>query len=165
LTSATSLTWRDLETLAPGIARLGRRRLEATRIAMLGTLRPSGTPRISPVEPHLAAGHVVFGAMSWSLKAHDLQRDPRCVLHSAVTDPDSGEGELKLYGRASSAPDEIRDAPRAAWWIGRPRETASVFCLYIEQASFIAWDIAQAQMTIYHWSTRRGYRTTRRSYP
>jgi hypothetical protein len=48
------------------------------------------------LEPGIVEGHLITGAMAWSLKAEDLQRDPRYVLHSAVTDPDSGEGELKL---------------------------------------------------------------------
>jgi hypothetical protein len=91
------MIWRDLEAAAPEIARLGRGRFDRARAALLGTLRKDGSPRISPVEPYLTQGHLLFGAMSWSLKKRDLLRDPRCVLHSAISDPDSGEGELKLY--------------------------------------------------------------------
>jgi hypothetical protein len=90
------MIWRDLEAAAPEIARLGKERFDRARLALLGTLRKDGSPRISPVEPYLTQGHLLFGAMSWSLKRRDLLRDPRCVLHSAISDPDSGEGELKL---------------------------------------------------------------------
>jgi len=45
------LDYRDVEQGAPELARLGRARLDATRLAMLGTLRRDGSPRISPVEP------------------------------------------------------------------------------------------------------------------
>jgi Pyridoxamine 5'-phosphate oxidase len=101
--AAALLSWRDLEPAAPEIARLGMARLNSARMALLGTLRRDGSPRISPIEPYLADGQLLIGAMSWSAKASDLQRDPRYVLHSVVTGPDSGEGELKLYGSAVEA--------------------------------------------------------------
>ena len=82
------LDWRDVETGAPEIARLGAARLSAARIAMLGTLRRDGSPRISPVEPYLVNGRLLVGAMTWSAKAADIRRDPRYVLHSTVTSPD-----------------------------------------------------------------------------
>jgi hypothetical protein len=83
--------WRELERGAPTIARLGLTRLSCPRVALLGTLRRDASPRISPVEPAIAAGQLLIGAMTWSAKAADLRRDPRYVLHSTVTDPDSGE--------------------------------------------------------------------------
>jgi Pyridoxamine 5'-phosphate oxidase len=159
------MTWRDLESAAPEIAHLGRERLELARVALLATLRKDGSPRISPVEPFLTQGHLIFGAMSWSLKTRDLLRDPRCVLHSAITDPDSGEGELKLYGQATEADEEIRSSCRDGWWLERPPDAATVFDLTIEQATFISWDTEQGQMTVRRWSPRRGYTKTRRSYP
>src|SRR5207244_10367181 len=93
------ISWNELETAAPPIAQAGRQRLELSRVALLGTLGKDGSPRISPVEPYLSQGHLLFGAMSWSLKTRDLLRDPRCVLHSAITTPDAGESELNLSGR------------------------------------------------------------------
>ncbi len=68
-------------------------------LALLGTLRRDSSPRISPIEPCIAEGQLLIGVMVWSRKADDLRRDPRYALHSAVTDPDSGEGELKLHGQ------------------------------------------------------------------
>src|SRR5512133_157653 len=60
------MIWRALEAAAPAIARLGKQRFDQTRVALLGTLRKDGSPRISPVEPCLTQGHLLFGAMSWS---------------------------------------------------------------------------------------------------
>jgi hypothetical protein len=159
------MIWRDLEAAAPEIARLGKDRLDRARVALLGTLRKDGSPRISPVEPYLTQGHLLFGAMSWSLKTHDLLRDPRCVLHSAISDPDSGEGELKLYGRAIAADDQIRNGCQEGWWAARPTEAASVFSLHITQATFISWDTEHGEMTVRRWSRQLGYRETRRTYP
>ena len=159
------MNWRDLETAAPEIAELGKERFDQARVALLATLRKDGSPRISPVEPVLTQRHLLFGAMSWSLKTHDLLRDPRCVLHSAITGPDSGEGELKLYGRASEADDETRNSCQEGWWVARPPDAATVFDLNIGQAAFISWDTEDGQMTVRRWSPQHGYTETRRSYP
>jgi pimeloyl-ACP methyl ester carboxylesterase len=82
--------WQDLELGAPEIARLGMDRIRTARVALLGTLRADASPRISPIEPYFVEGQLLVGAMTWSRKAADLLRDPRYVLHSAVTGPDSG---------------------------------------------------------------------------
>jgi hypothetical protein len=158
------MTWGNLEASAPEIARLGKERLDQARVALLGTLRKDGSPRISPVEPYLSQGHLLFGAMSWSLKARDLLRDSRCVLHSAVTGPDNGEGELKLYGRAVQADDEVRDGCQG-WWTERRRNTATVFALNIEQGAFVSWDTERGQMIVRRWSPQRGYSKNTRAYP
>ena len=159
------MIWRDLETAAPEIARLGKERLERAGVALLGTLRKDGSPRISPVEPYLAQGHLLFGVMSWTSKRRDLSRDPRCVLHSAISDPDGGEGELKLYGRAMEADEQIRSGCREGWWATRPPGAASVFSLNIEQATFISWDTEHGEMTARRWAPHFGYRETTRGYP
>jgi hypothetical protein len=162
----TAVIWRDFETAAPEIAPLGMERFDRVGIALLGTLRKDGSPRISPVETHLAGGHLVFGAMSWSMKARDLLRDPRCVLHSAVCNPDAGESEFKLYGRAKEvrAP-EIRGRCRDAWWASRPPEDARVFSLNIEQAALVSWDIEHGEMKVRKWSPELGFSELKRDYP
>jgi hypothetical protein len=136
---------------APELARLGAARLTATCVAMLGTLRRDGSPRISPVEPYLIEGQLLVGAMAWSTKVADLRRDPRYVLHSAMVDPDSGEGEFKLYGSAVEAAANLRDATADAWWCAWPPEKAVVFCLHTEQAVFVEWDTGARVMTVHRW--------------
>lgn len=159
------MMWRDLEEAAPEIARLGKERLEHARVGLLATLRKDGSPRISPVEPYFVDGDLLFGAMAWTLKVRDLDRDPRCTLHSAVTGPNAGEGELKLYGRATDAADELRDACENGWWTGRPRESARVFSLDIDEASFVTWDYERGEMMVRRWSREDGFRTATRGYP
>jgi Pyridoxamine 5'-phosphate oxidase len=159
------MSWRELESGAPEIARLGKERLDHTRVALLGTVRKDGSPRISPVEPFFTDGHLLFGAMSWSLKTRDLRRDPRCVLHSAITGPDLGEGELKLYGRATDADEDLRACSGEGWWLEHPPEAAAVFALTIEHATFISWETEQGEMTVRRWSPEHGYTETRRNYP
>ena len=157
--------WQDLELGAPQIARLGMARINAARVALLGTLRADASPRISPVEPHFVEGQLLVGAMTWSRKAADLLRNPRYVLHSAVTGPDCGEGELKLYGSAVEAGQDLRRAAAGAWWLAWPAGRAIVFSLRIEQAAFIGWDIGHGLMTVHRWSPGSGYSQTSRTYP
>ena len=159
------MIWCDLETAAPEVARLGKESFDRAGVALLGTLRRDGSPRISPVGPCFAKGHLLFGVMSRSAKAHDLQRDPRCVLHSAVAEPDP-EGEFKLYGRAREVRDpELRDECTDAWWVSRPPEDAYVFSLTIEQAVFINWDTEHGLMTVREWSPEAGFSEIVRKYP
>jgi hypothetical protein len=161
--SHTPAAWRDLELGALQLARLGKASLDATRVALLGTLRRDGSPRISPVEPYLVQGQLLIGAMAWSQKAADLRRDPRYVLHSAVTGPDSGKGELKLHGAAAEAEQEL-SIPADAWWSSSP-DRAVVFALHIDQAVYVSWDTGHGVMTVDRWSPQGGYRQNSRSYP
>jgi hypothetical protein len=87
------------------------------------------------------------------------------VLHSAVTDPDSGEGEFKLYGSAVEAADELRGTAAEAWWSSRPPDTAIVFSLDLEQAVFIEWVTEEGLMSVHRWSPQRGYSHSTRTYP
>jgi hypothetical protein len=159
-----TVTWRDLEAAAPELARRGRERLETTSIALLGTLRRDGSPRISPIEPVFYEDELLFGAMVWSLKVRDLERDPRCVVHSTVTGPSAGEPELKLYGRAETAEDRLRQQC-PGWWAGQPAEAAWVFTVRLETATLLEWDYAAGKMLVRRWSSERGYRESQREYP
>lgn len=116
------------------------------------------------MEPSVAQGQLLIGAMAWSGKAADLRRDPRYVLHSAVTGPDSGEGELKLSGAAVQASHHHRSAAQA-WWSAWPPDKAVVFCLGIEQAVFVEWDTGHGLMTVHRWSQPGGDTQARRHYP
>ena len=158
------ITWEELETAAPPIAQLAKERFDGTRVALLGTIRTDGSPRISPIEPYLSQGNLLLGAMSRSLKTRDLQRDPRCVLHSAVTAPDAGDPEVKLYGRAVEATTEIREGCSAAWWQAQP-DAAVVFALVIELATSIEWNLRAGQMLVRSWSSNYGLTETTRGYP
>jgi hypothetical protein len=157
--------WRDLEVGAPQLARLGFTRLNAARVALLGTLRRSGAPRISPIEPYFVEGELLVGVMTWSQKADDLRRDPRYVLHSAITHPDSGEGECKLSGQAVEVGQELRGLAAEAWWSSWPPDKAIVFSLHINHAVFIEWVTDEGLMTVHRWSPQRGYSQRTRTYP
>ena len=97
-----SVAWGQFAERDPELAALGEAQLARTGLALVGTLRRDGWPRISPVEPFIVDGNLYLGMMWKSRKALDLIRDPRCVVHSTVVDRKGSEGEFKVYGRMPS---------------------------------------------------------------
>jgi hypothetical protein len=160
------MTWHDFERAAPALAQAARARLEATRIALLGTIRADGSPRISPIEPYFTQKQLLLGAMTRSLKARELTRDSRCVVHSAISAPDAGEPEFKLYGTVSEVTDtEERQARADAWWLSHPADAARVFTFAVAEAVSVEWALERGEMTVTRWSVQRGLDTSSRSYP
>jgi hypothetical protein len=98
-----SLTWKRRR---PSWPRHVRDRFDATGLCLGATLRSDGWPRISPVEPLILEGRLYLGMIPNSTKSRDLARDPRCLVHSTVTDKTGTEGEVKLYGNARRIRDE-----------------------------------------------------------
>lgn len=98
-------TWTQFEEEAPETEAVFRRRLEKTGLALLATIRRDGSPRISPLEPGLRDGELWLGMMGGSTKSRDLERDPRCCLHSATEDKNVADGDAKLWGRAVAVTD------------------------------------------------------------
>lgn len=100
-------TWTEFEQVAPHIAAVfERRHAAAGSLCMLGTLRPDGFPRISPMEPHLFEGDLWIGGMPRTAKFKDLARDARFTLHTATVDTHVGDGDAKVWGTAEDVPDE-----------------------------------------------------------
>lgn len=93
-------TWAEFAAVPPELAQRGRQRIEAHELILLGTIKMDGSPRISPVEPDFVEGELMMGMMWQSTKARDLLCDPRCVVHSVVSDRKGTEGEFKINGRA-----------------------------------------------------------------
>lgn len=100
------ITWAQFTEEAPETEVVFRRRVEATGLALLATLRADGSPRISPLEPLIGEDRVWLGMMPGSTKVADLRRDPRVCLHTATADKDVKDGDAKLFGRAVEAADE-----------------------------------------------------------
>jgi hypothetical protein len=157
--------WSDFELVAPELAASARRQFAQTRVALLGTIRADGSPRIDPIELSFGAGHLLFGAMRWTHKAADLLRDDRCVVHSVITDSDGGGPEAKITGRALVVDDVLRAACPDAWWAGDVAASAMVFAVQITLITVIEWDLDRAQLTATTWSPDSGVRVRRRSYP
>jgi hypothetical protein len=133
-------TWEEFERQAPSLAAAGMQRFERTGLALVGSIRKDGYPRISPVEPLITDGWLQLGMMYRSTKALDLYREPRCLVHSTVADKDGGDGEFKVYGRACpvTGPDARERYCTALFakigW--RPDGNFDLFGVDIEQVAY-----------------------------
>jgi hypothetical protein len=133
--------WSEFAAAAPELAALGLDRFERTGLALVGTIRKDGSPRISPVEPFLIDGQLYLGMMWQSKKALDLGRDPRCVVHSVVSDKAGTEGDFKLYGRAIAVTNptererycQVLQA-KIGW---RPQGDFHLFAVDVTQVGFV----------------------------
>ena len=150
------MKWEEFQRRVPELAALGEERFDRTGLILLGTLRKNGWPRISPVEPIITDGHLYLGMMWQSRKALDLLRDPRCTVHSTVSDREGTEGEFKVYGYAVDIQDlEARrrygDAlyEKIQW---RPEEPEyHLFSVDIQSAAFVI--IQDEKMTHQEWKS------------
>ncbi|HXQ43559.1 MAG TPA: pyridoxamine 5'-phosphate oxidase family protein [Acidimicrobiales bacterium] len=147
------MSWGRFEAEAGPLAAVARGRFEDAGLVLLGTLRRDGGPRISPVEPLILDGRLYLGMMWRSMKALDLRRDPRCVVHSVVTTTEGTEGDVKLYGRGV----EITDAPerdrygvalfdRIGW---RPTGDFHLFVVDVEEVGYFR--VEGTTHRVWHW--------------
>lgn len=103
--------------------------------------------------------------MSWSHKASDLVRDPRIVLHSVLTGPDTGDPEVKVYGTAVEADPTIRTACHDGWWTAFAAAPVRVFTVQVAEATMIEWNLADGELVVTSWATPTGMRVQHRAYP
>lgn len=97
--------WSQVEREAPDLAAAVRACFAVGRHCTLATLRKDGSPRLSGIEVEWSDGELWIGSMPGARKALDLQRDPRCAIHSPTVDPVDGQdsawpGEAKVTGAA-----------------------------------------------------------------
>jgi hypothetical protein len=108
------LTWGRFRRSAPELAAAGRDLLyqNGVGLALLGTVRDDGGPRVHPVSPILVE-EGLYALLLVSPKLADLVRDGRFALHSLPAD--EGFDALYLTGRARFPADPtVRRAVAAA---------------------------------------------------
>lgn len=148
--------WTDFEREQPRLAAVGRAKLVDPGVLLVATVRADGSPRLSAVEPLLWRDDIWL-CMGWgSLKARDLHRDPRILIHSLVTSRTGTDGEYKLRGCAVSEADaavhsdyaaEVAD--RLGW---RPEVGKfHLFWIDVGDVTFIRWDDATNDQYVTRW--------------
>jgi hypothetical protein len=148
------MTWAELERGAPDLASIAREEFARGGMALVGTLRKDGSPRISNVEPVIADGELYLGMMWRSRKAVDLLRDPRLVLRNAVCTNRGDEVELIVRGRAVQVEDEAGrakylQASEASWG----DSTFHLFAVAIESAALIRYSGGYQQVKVWPQGT------------
>src|SRR5262245_46955006 len=99
------MRWSAFADACPELAGITRERMIDPHVALLGTVRSDGSPRISAVECDVVGDDLHTGMIWQSVKALDLLRDPRMTMHSLLPGKDNPLGDLKLYGRAVAVED------------------------------------------------------------
>jgi|SRR6266487_4876466 len=141
------MRWGEFEQEQPRFAAVGREKLAGPGVVLVGTVRKDGSPRISPVEPFFWEGDLWLAMLLDSMKARDLQRDPRILVHSIVTQPDGGfaEGEYKVRGSALEVTDPglVERVAQAIDddlpWHPEPGKF-HLFRVDVEDVTFIRWE-------------------------
>jgi Pyridoxamine 5'-phosphate oxidase len=156
------MRWTDLEQAQPRLAELGRQRLIAPGVVLVATIRGDGSPRIGAVEPLVLDGTLWLGMMWQSTKARDLLRDPRILVHSAITSREGTDGEFKIRGtvRAETDPGTYqRYADTVADQLGwRPAPgRMHLFDVDIGDVTFIVYDNATGDQHVAMWPPAREF--------
>lgn len=148
------MRWNAFAAACPELAGLAAARFGADQLVLLGTLRPDGAPRISAVEPDIAAGDLMIGMIPGSVKARDLLRDPRATVHSWPPDNKGERGDIKLYGAMVDVTEPARKRAyeevifaRTGW---RPTEPYHCFALDLTSAGLVRFSAAGRDV----WSWR-----------
>ncbi len=143
------MKWEEFEAGAPELAELARTEFERHGMALVGTVRKDGSPRISCVLPYILGGELYLGMMWRSRKAVDLQRDPRLVLHNPISTNRGDEVEISLQGRAVEVGDEAtrrRYVQNLSEWAGRDFHLYSVD---IESVGLIRYERGQQHVKVW----------------
>jgi hypothetical protein len=80
---AGGMRWSEFAAREQVLAAVAHDQLVKPGVVLAGTTRRDGSARISGVEPLIMDGELWLSMMPSSVKARDLYRDPRILLHTA----------------------------------------------------------------------------------
>jgi hypothetical protein len=136
------MRWADFELRHAELGKLIQSKLIEPGVVLVGTTRSDGTPRVSPVNPHVWDGDLCLSLAAMTRKAADVRRDARILVHNAVTRVDGADGELKL--RATAVPEtdtraleDFAAAVKARTGWAPPPGTFNLYRLDIADVTFI----------------------------
>jgi hypothetical protein len=151
------MKWQEFKVAAPQLGELAQEAFDAQHLAILGTLRKDGWPRISPCEVYFVEGELMLGMMRNSLKAHDLERDSRITVANGQSERIPKFGDVKLYGRAVEVTDpQLREQYGQTIYAAidwRPEEPFPLYSVDIESASYISFG---ENHRLIRWSPQHG---------
>jgi hypothetical protein len=106
-------TWQPFDGGGAALAAAGERLLfGSTDVALLGTVTPSGRPRIHPFIPRIVEGRLWAFVVQASPKRRDLERHGQYTIHASLAPEDE---EFWVAGRARRHDDPaLRETVRAA---------------------------------------------------
>ncbi|WP_371678986.1 pyridoxamine 5'-phosphate oxidase family protein [Streptomyces sp. NBC_01276] len=151
--------WAAFEQAEPEFAAAVRARFAQYPHHVLGTLRKDGSPRLSGLNVDFRGGELWLGMMPGSLKALDLQRDPRFALH---TNPGGGEdmpdGDVRISGRAV----ELVDPPELHRYAEETESPHPFHLFHAELREVVRVSVEGEELVVRTWTPAHGLHTLRR---
>ncbi len=133
------MSWKALEQQDPELAGAGAERF-GTGVAYLATVRKDGSPRVHPVTPIVGRGRLFLFMEPTSPKGHDLRRDGRYAMHSAVGGPEGEGGEFVISGHARPVEDTETRGLATELSSYAPEDRYVLFELDVESALLTTYD-------------------------
>jgi hypothetical protein len=158
-------TWQQFSDEAPQLAGAVQAALDAGKHKVMATLRSDGSPRVSGTEVPISGGEVWLGSMPSSVKARDLQRDPRVAIHSATIDEELKTGDAKVSGRAVEVTDpEVLTRFSADFAEESGQDIPEPFHLFrVDITEVVLTTVEGDHLVVRSWHEGRGERRVERS--
>ncbi|MEW1634963.1 pyridoxamine 5'-phosphate oxidase family protein [Streptomyces sp. NPDC093801] len=155
----TMNNWAAFEKAEPDFAGAVQARFAQFPHHVLATLRKDGSPRVTGLNVEFRGGELWLGMMAGSMKARDLQRDPRFALH---TNPGPGDtmpdGDVRISGRAV----EIVDPPELHRY-AEEKDTPHPFHLFhADLTEVVHTAVDGEELVVRSWTPARGLHVLRR---
>ncbi|MGE7388338.1 pyridoxamine 5'-phosphate oxidase family protein [Streptomyces sp. NPDC004126] len=155
----TTNNWAAFEKAEPEFAAAVRARFAKFPHHVLATLRKDGSPRVCGLNVDFRGGELWLGMMAGSMKARDLQRDPRFALH---TNPGEGmampEGDVRISGRAV----EIVDPPELHRYAEETDSPHPFHLFHADLTEVVRTTVDGEELVIHTWTPAHGTHTLRR---
>lgn len=134
------MAWNEFARARPHLAAIGERLLYQYHVGygFLATIRKDGGPRLHPVCPAVANGHLYVFIENTTPKMADLLRDGRYALHTFP--PEQGDEEFYCTGKAELISDPLVRAAVIASYHRRPHDTEMLFELKISHVLHTRWE-------------------------
>ncbi|MFE0580961.1 pyridoxamine 5'-phosphate oxidase family protein [Streptomyces sp. NPDC058874] len=155
----THTSWAVFEKAEPDFAAAVQARFAQYPHHVLATLRKDGSPRVTGLNVDIRGGELWLGMMAGSMKARDLQRDPRFALH---TNPGEGEtmpdGDVRISGRAV----ELVDPPELHRYAEETETPHPFHLFYADLTEVVHIGIEGDDLVVRTWLPDHSLRTQRR---
>jgi hypothetical protein len=155
------MRWSEFAAHEQVLAAVAHDQVVKPGVVLAGTTRRDGSARISGVEPLIMDGELWLSMMPASVKARDLYRDPRILLHSIVTSP-SPQAEIMMRGtvRAETGDEaQLRYAAAVGahlGWRPVPGEFA-LSAVDINDVTYIGHDAGSSAQHVARWPAGEEY--------
>jgi hypothetical protein len=149
------MRWTEMTASQPVLGEIAQHKLIKPGALLVGTVTRDGSARISGAEPLIMDGDLWLSMMRTSMKAHDLHRDPRILLHSLVNGPEAAP-ELKVRGTVAEETGvdvQQRYSTAAAAELGW-RPVAGHFTLFrvnVRDVTYIGFDAETGAQHVARW--------------